>query len=82
MYNRLQQIHIGASVQVATPSGVLTYRVFQTKTYPKPDVLANQQIYKDVRNRLVLATCKLKANGGVQTANFVAWAKLVHSTKQ
>lgn len=79
VFNRLQDVQKGTFVTVTTPNGALTYRIFRTQTYPKSAITNVDEVYKNVPNRLVLVTCKLRSDGGVQTDNFVAWATLVGS---
>lgn len=82
VFNRLQTVKIGALVSVATRQGVLTYRIFRTREYPASAVRHSSKVYDyNEPNWLVLATCKLKANGGVQTDRFVAWARLVSARR-
>lgn len=76
VFNRLQAVQQGALIHVKTPEGVFTYRVFKRQSYPQSEVPGIDEVYRDVPNRLVLVTCKLRADGGVQTDNFVAWAML------
>lgn len=76
VFNRLQEIQQGALVRVATSKGVFTYRVFKRQSYLKSEITNVDDVYRDVPNRLVLVTCKLRADGAAQTDNFVAWATL------
>ena len=79
VFNSLQTIQFGALIHVSTSQGELTYKVFDTKTYLGKDIANAAEVYADVPNQLVLATCKLRSDGGVQTDRFVVWAKLVQS---
>lgn len=81
VFNRLQQISRGDLITVITANGRLTYRVFRRQTFQKADVKYAKEVYADVPDTLVLATCKLRRDGGLQTDNFVAWAKLVGSRR-
>lgn len=82
VFNSLQSIQLGAHVTVKTPSGVLVYRIFRVQAYPKSAITNVEEVYANVPNRLVLVTCKLRRDHGVQTDNFVAWAKLVKSRRK
>ena len=77
VFNTLQTIHLGALATVITPKGQLTYQAFRKHPYPADSVSGSSEIYKDVPGRLVLATCKLRQDGGIQTDRIVVWFKLV-----
>lgn len=68
-------------IVVSTPNGELTYKVFRTKTYSADSIAYAAEVYDDVPNQLVLATCKLRSDGQAQTERFVVWAKLVRSVR-
>jgi hypothetical protein len=67
----------GALVRVETPRGVLTYQIYKTMTIPRSAMAGNPAVNRDHKEGLVLIACKLRQDGGVQTDNFVVWAKLV-----
>lgn len=83
VFNHLQDVRVGARVEVTTPRGVLTYRVFREEAFSKSELPKVKFITDpDYPGELVLMTCKVPANYGDQTDNFVAWAKLVRSERK
>ena len=82
-FNELPRAVVGAQVTIITPHGVLIYRVFRTASYPKQGPYATQyqpDVFRDVKNQLVLVTCKLRTDGQRATDNFVVWASLVSAS--
>lgn len=78
VFNSLQNISVGATIDVTTSKGKLTYKVTKTKTYTDTAGRSSvgNEVYADKSNSLVLVTCKLRGDGASQTDNFVVWAQL------
>lgn len=82
VFNPLQGIHLGAQAVVETTKGVMTYRSYRKTTVPRTEVAGNPEINRDHKESLVLMACKLRADGGVQTDNFIVWFKLVSAVRK
>jgi hypothetical protein len=83
VFNHLQDVRVGALIEVITPSGVLIYRVFRERPFAKDEMpKVKFMTDPDYPGELVLMTCKVPANYGDQTDNFVVWAKLVKSERK
>lgn len=78
VFNPLQKVATGATVEVGTPEGVFTYVV--TKVATRQGTAGTSPLrlddYSNVPGKLVLVTCKLRSDGASQTDNTVVWAQL------
>jgi hypothetical protein len=79
VFDRLQDIQLGSLIVVRTPHGVLTYEAIRTRQYRFDELPSHKSVWLNRPGRLVLFTCKLRANGAKQTHTFVVWSKLVEA---
>jgi LPXTG-site transpeptidase (sortase) family protein len=82
VFNRLQSVRLGALIVVETRQGTLTYKVWKIRDFPEAMLAGNEAVNADHLQGLTLITCKLRADGGVQTTRRVVWAKLVDTRQK
>jgi sortase (surface protein transpeptidase) len=78
VFNDLQDVVVGDTIEVTTPAGRLTYRVEHTVGYAKfGEIQESPEVLDRVPGRLVLVTCLLGPERARTEQNFVVQAALV-----